>query len=140
MANYDLQKLFENVEQFVNSEQGKQILSTGQTTIEKQGDANYLKAALIAQSLFKITGARPVINDMGNSTYVVTWAGEEQNKATEYFKSVVIKSFDPNKPVEPVSVDFAPVLSPLGIRYGAPVLIGGALVAFGLGWSMRGKK
>lgn len=134
--NVNVGKIIDAINSAVNSGKYDTVIKTGAGIIEKQGDGNYVKAVLIAEALYKALGARPVIRDMGNSYYVVTWEGAEQEKATQYLKNMAVKFIDSDKSPEPVSVDFTPIIKPLGVKYGLPVIVGAGLACFLLGFTM----
>lgn len=134
MANFDFLQIAEKIDQFINSAEGKTAIDTGAGIVEKQGDKNYIKAVLIAEALNSVTGAKPVIIQKTTGQYVITWEGSEQEKATEYFRRVMVDSITNTDTGEPVIVDFYPVVKPLGIKYGAPVVLGVVLVSAGIGY------
>lgn len=139
MANFDFMKIREKIDSLLKSDSLKRAIDTGAGIIEKQGDENYIKAVLIAKALDTITGAKPVIIQKISGQYVVTWENEEQKKATEYFRRVMVDSMTNTDSNEPVIVDFYPVVKPLGIKYGVPVVLGVVLVSAGVGYWVGSK-
>ena len=126
--NFDLDNItggaLEQIESFLKSGQAQDLINTGAGVIEKQGDTNYIRAVLIAKALEEITGGIPVISEMVDGRYLISWYGVELAKAQQFFKTTAVNAVSSSGEPSPVVVDFYPVVKPMVLKYGAPALVG----------------
>ena len=130
--------IFAEVENMIDSGQAQTLIETGAGLIEKQGDTNYIRAVLAAKTLEEVTGAQPTITEIENGRYKISWYDTELKNAQNFFIEYGTKAINQQGEPSPVVIDFLPVIRPVAIRYGAPVLLGSAVALFGLGYIYRG--
>jgi len=125
-TNLQADKIFTLISDFLETDAGKMIVKTTAGAVVSKGDPAFAKAVLTGELLAKIIGAAPVIDEVQEGRYRITWEGAEQAKATEYFQKMAIDAVKPKfgPPAKGFYVDFMPVLKPLALLYGGGSVAG----------------
>lgn len=88
-----------------------------------------IKAEAVAAALGKLTGARPVVHDVGGRA-VIRWRDEDLPVARAWLDTQLSKGG--GAPAD-VSVDLVPVVTPYAARTVLPVVLGVLLVGYIMG-------
>ena len=132
-----LESISQGIEDFVNRPAVQNIISTGTFASDVYAITKSTSDAGLASGygawVESITGSKPQIKNLGNNQAQINLSPDQIELMQGWLDTQVSSALTPGKPKPNLQINFAPVVKPWAIRYGAPAL----LTVFALGWLLR---